>query len=132
MLGGNTVSCKSVLQRIVALSSMEAEFIAACEATKEILWIRRLLADMGYLQKDATTLWEDNRACICLSENPYSHARSKHIDVRYYWIRQHVQEFFTVRLRTISTVNQLADILTKNTGIGIFSKMRDAIFQETL
>ena len=132
MLGGNTVSCKSVLQRIVALSSMEAEFIAATEATKEILWIRRLLADMGYRQKDATTLWEDNRACICLSENPYSHARSKHIDVRYYWLRQHVQEFLTVRLRTISTVNQLADILTKNTGIGIFRTMRDAIFQETL
>ena len=58
MLGGNTVSCKSVLQRIVALSSMEAEFIAATEATKEILWIRRLLADMGYRQKDATTLWK--------------------------------------------------------------------------
>ena len=42
------------------------------------------------------------------------------------------KKYFTVRLRAISTVNQLADILTKNTGIGIFSKMRDAIFQETL
>ena len=86
-LNGSTVTARSMLQRIVALSSMEAEYIAACECAKEIVWMRRLV-ELNQEQTEPTKLMEDNRACICLANNPVQHSRSKHIDVRFHYLRQ--------------------------------------------
>ena len=127
-VGGNLVSCKSILQRIVALSSMEAEYIAACEAAKEVIWFRRVLEDLGFPQGGPTTIWEDNRSAICFSENPHDHSRSKHIDVRYHFLRQHTMDFKTIVLRAIGTKEQLADMLTKNTDTLTFVKHRNKAF----
>ena len=123
-VGGNLITCKSILQRIVALSSTEAEYIAACEATKEAVWMRRVLTDIGFPQSQPTTIWEDNRSAICLSENPHDHARTKHIDLRYHYLRQQVQ-LKTVILRSIGTKDQVADILTKNSDSVTFIRHRN-------
>ena len=82
---------------------MEAEYIAACECAKEAIWFRRVLADLGFPQQGPTTIWEDNRAAICFSKNPHDHGRSKHIDVRYQFLRQHVMELGTLILRSVGT-----------------------------
>ncbi len=55
--------------------------MSATQATKEAVWLRQLLKDMGYKQKGPTILHEDNQGCIMLSKNPVYHARTKHIDI---------------------------------------------------
>ena len=107
---------------------MEAEYIAACEAAKEVIWFRRVLEDLGFPQGGPTTIWEDKRSAICFSENPHDHSRSKHIDVRYHFLRQHTMDFKTIVLRAIGTKEQLADMLTKNTDALTFVKHRNKAF----
>jgi hypothetical protein len=66
--------------------------VAASEATKEIIWLCQLLEAIGFPQNEPTTLFADNNGAICLSEDPYFHARVKHINVRYHHIREKVSE----------------------------------------
>jgi len=96
----------------VALSSTEAEFIAASNATQEVVWMRLLLKDMGYYQKGPTKLFEDNQSCIKFIENEKASARIKHLDVR----RCHIKEIIKqneIRLQYCPTEDNQADILTK-------------------
>ena len=89
-VGGNTVNWKANLQSVTALSSTEAEFMALTEAAKEALWIKGLMKDLG-LEQDKVTLWCDSQSVICLSKNSTHHERTKHIDVRYNFIRDVVE-----------------------------------------
>lgn len=91
-LGGNPIAWQSAKQRVVALSSYEAEYIAATTTTCQGIWLSRLLTDL--LGERATTpeLFVDNQSAIALSRNLVHHDRSKHIDVRYHFIRQCVAE----------------------------------------
>ena len=89
-VGGNTVSWKANLQSVTALSTTEAEFMALTEAAKEALWIKGLMKDLG-LEQDKVTLWCDSQSAICLSKNSNHHERTKHIDVRYNFIRDVVE-----------------------------------------
>jgi hypothetical protein len=125
-INGAAVACRSMRQRIVTLSSMESEYVSAGEAAKEVIWLRLLLKEMGYPQPGPTIIWEDNRAAICLSENPTNHNRTKHIDVRHHWLRQLVHDKI-VKLQAIKTTDQLADILTKNTERSLFIKLRNRV-----
>ena len=125
-VNGSAVAVRSILQRIVTLSSMESEYVTAGEAAKEVVWMRQLLKNLGFPQKHATDLWEDNRAAICFSEAPTNHHRTKHIDVRHHWLRQLVSDY-VIKLRPIRSHNQVADILTKNTEKGLFLKLRDRL-----
>ena len=86
--------------------------------------MRRVLSDIGFPQSQPTTIWEDNRSAICLSKNPHDHSRTKHIDLRYHYLRQQVQ-FKNVILRAIGTKNQVADILTKNSDSVTFIRHRN-------
>lgn len=112
MLGGACVSWASVLQKTVALSSAEAELMASTEAAKEAIYLRLLLSDLGFPQEEATVIYEDNQACIKMSENPVHHKKSKHINMRYYFVRDKVEEG-EIKLIYIPTAEQLADLLTK-------------------
>jgi hypothetical protein len=112
MIGGGSVSWASKLQPTVALSSAEAEYMAACAATQEAVYLRRLMEGLGYKQEAATVILEDNQGCIALSENPVLHQRTKHIDVRYHFVRERV-ESGEVRLVYVPTEHQLADLMTK-------------------
>ena len=108
----NTIDWKAKQQDVVALSSAESELISACSATQSAVYIRQLLMDLGFKQDEPTVIMEDNQACIAMGNNPITHKRTKHIDVRYHFVREKV-ESKEVELVYIPTQHQLADILTK-------------------
>ena len=111
-LGCCLICWQSKQQVSVALSSMEAEYMAACAASQEAIWLRRLLREFGSLFTRPFTLLEDNAACISLSKNPGDFPKSKHIDVRYHFVREHVASGEII-LRKVGTKDNLADVFTK-------------------
>ena len=86
-LGSAAVSWYSRKQRSVALSSVEAENMAAIQVACEAIWIRKILVGLFDQRMDPTVIYCDNQSCIKLSENPVFHDRSKHIDIRYHHLR---------------------------------------------
>ena len=110
--GNSPIIWQSKLQPIVALSSTEAEYMALTNATQEALWIRSLLKEFGFSMNMPTTVWCDNKGAIDLTYNPIHHKRTKHIDLRYHFIRQIVQEGHVV-IDTIDSSEMLADLLAK-------------------
>jgi hypothetical protein len=96
----------------VALSSAEAECMAACEATQEAIHLRLLLGEMGLPQERPTVLYEDNQSCIAMSESPTLQRRSKHIDIKFHFVRERVERG-EIKMEYIPTGEQLADIMTK-------------------
>lgn len=86
--------------------------MALCSATQEAIHLRQLVKDLGHAQDEATVIFEDNAGCIALSENPVFHKRSKHIDIRYHFIRERVANN-EIKVKYIPTEDQLADLLTK-------------------
>ena len=125
-LGNNLITWQSQKQRVVALSSCEAEYIAAATGACQATWLARLLAELKGEKASATTLKTDNQSAIALSKNPVFHDRSKHIDVRYHYIRECVEED-RVRPESIGTTEQLADMLTKALGKERFCWLRSKI-----
>ena len=111
-LGCCIISWQSKQQTSVALSTMEAENMAACAATQEALWLSRLLKEFGCQFSNPVTILEDNQACIHYSRNPGDFQRTKHIDQKYHFVREHVAEG-NVILQKVKTTDNLADIFTK-------------------
>ncbi|KAE8883223.1 Retrovirus-related Pol polyprotein from transposon TNT 1-94 [Phytophthora fragariae] len=124
MIGNAHVVFKSKFQRTVALSSAEAEYMALSLCVQEVLWTRAMLTDMGTLQRNATTIWEDNQGAIALAQNAGYHGRTKHVDIRHHFIRENVERG-TVKVEYVDTKNQLADILTKALGTKTLKFLRD-------
>lgn len=116
MLNKGLVSWTSAKQRCVATSTTEAEYIALCEAAKQGQWLRTLLKELGrhrLLDKSqAVQIFSDNQSCIAIAEDPIAHRRTKHIDVRYHYIRQLISAGKT-RVSYIPTDHMKADVLTK-------------------
>eukprot|EP00253_Pinus_taeda_P036617 PITA_36617 len=108
-------SCCSRKQKSVGLSSVEAEYMAASTTLCETIWLRKLLVNLIRRRMEATTILCDNQSCIKLSKNLVFHDRSKHIDIRCYFIRDCVQRG-AVQLRYTPTGEQVANILTKALG----------------
>ena len=106
------VSWRSQKQRVVACSTTEAEYIALAEATKESLWMHRLLSEMREESVIPVVINMDNTSAIRLANNPEFHQRSKHIDVAYHLAREHVQSGF-MKINYVQSSDQLADGLTK-------------------
>ena len=86
-IGNCIVSWASKKQSIVALSSTEAEYVALCSAAQETVWLRNLLADVGFQQSTPTCVKEDNQGAMCLAKNPKNHNRTKHIDIKFHYTR---------------------------------------------
>ena len=122
-IGDATVSWRSKKQPIVALSSTEAEYIAWCAAAQETIWLRNLLKNIGFLQTGATTLYEDNQGAIALSKNPKDHPRTKHIDVKYHYVRETIENK-SIDLLYCPTADMLADVMTKGLPKHSFEKFR--------
>ena len=114
MLGNNPISWSSWKQPTVALSSTEGEYMAATEASREAIYLRRLLSDLGFPQTSPTTLYMDNQSAIQISRTSLiAHSnRTKHIDTQHHWIREQVQNN-VIDPQYIPTIDQTADILTK-------------------
>jgi hypothetical protein len=126
MISGGAVSWASRLQPTVALSSTEAEYMAACAATQEAVYFRQLLGDLGCGVSGPTVIYVDNQGAIALGENPVRHKRSKHIEVRYHYVRERVARGDT-RLQYISTVEQLADLFTKALPVHTVVRLRAGV-----
>ncbi len=109
---GGAVSWSSKKQEIVSLSTTESEYVAAMHGMKEALWLRNLLAEVFEPLTDATTLFSDNQSAIALTKDHQFHPRTKHIDVRYHFIRW-VVENGALRLVYCPTADMVADALTK-------------------
>lgn len=108
---GGSISWKSCKQRTVALSTTEAEYMALSDATKEAIYLRNLLFELtGRL--DCIEIYNDNQSAQKLANNPVFHDRSKHIDIRYHFLRDAVLEN-KISLKYLSTEEMVADILTK-------------------
>jgi hypothetical protein len=111
-LGGGAISWSSKKQTTVALSSTEAEYIAGAHAAKEAIWLRQLLTELGQDMSFPTTLHVDNQSAIAIARNPEFHKRTKHIDVRYHYLRQ-VIDNGSLQLKYTPTQEQVADVFTK-------------------
>ena len=108
---GGAVSWQSRLQKCVALSTTEAEYVAATEACKELLWLKRFLQELGFKQQCYVVLC-DNQSAIHLAKNSMFHKRTKHIDVRYHWIRDAIEDGL-FELDKVHTDDNGSDMLTK-------------------
>ncbi|KAJ9542648.1 hypothetical protein OSB04_029154 [Centaurea solstitialis] len=112
-LGSGAISWSSKKQGIVALSSSEAEYVAATASACQAVWLRRLLADFGQVQEGATQIYCDNKVMIAMSKNPTFHSRTKHIDIRYHFLRDLIAKGI-IELKHCGTRQQVADVLTKS------------------
>ena len=118
----NTVIWASKKQKIVTLSSTEAEYVAACTAACETVWVINTLASLKIDVNRPVTMYEDNLACIMISKNPETR-RTKHFDTKYHFLRELVSGK-EIKLESISTKDQLADTLTKALPFEPFQKFR--------
>lgn len=112
-MGTGAISWQSRLQSIVALSTTEAEYVAATTAGQEILFLRNLLHSFGYKFDSPSTLYIDNQSALQVAKNPEHHGRMKHLDLRFYWLRDEVEKG-SIRLEHIRTDEMPADLLTKS------------------
>jgi hypothetical protein len=111
MFNGCSIMWWSKIIRTVACSSQDAEFMALSDSCREVCFIQNLLNSIGY-HVTKSSLFGDNKGSLCLAKNPGDHQKSKHIEVRYFFIRQKVEEE-RVQVAYVKTTDQLADLLTK-------------------
>ncbi|CAI0452658.1 unnamed protein product [Linum tenue] len=127
-LSGGAVSWSSKKQPVVTLSTTEAEFVAAAGCATQCVWLRRVLEQMGWNTsvQEGTKIYCDNNSAIKLSKNHVLHGRSKHIDVRFHYLRELVKDG-TVELVHCGTTHQIADIMTKADKNETFEFLRDQL-----
>ena len=130
-LAGGPIAWQSAKQKVVALSSCEAEYIAAAGAACEAVWLARLLAELIGGAVLAPKLKVDNKSTIALMKNPVHHDRSKHIDVKFHFIRECCDRKL-IDVEFVGTELQLGDILTKALGRVRFQELRGDIGMKNL
>jgi hypothetical protein len=117
------VSWASKKQNLVALPTAEVEYIAAGHCCAQLLWMRQTLKDYGYKLSKVPLLC-DNESATRMADNPVEHNRTKPINIRYHFLRDHQQKG-DIEIAYVSTHNQLADIFTKPLDEKTFSKHRN-------
>jgi histone deacetylase 1/2 len=110
--GPNLIARNARKQATISRSSTEAEYKAVANATAELIWVQSLLRELRVSQKQPPVLWCDNIGATYLSSNPVFHARTKHIEVDYHFVRERVAQKLLC-IKFISSKDQLADIFTK-------------------
>nr|GEY96230.1 copia-type polyprotein [Tanacetum cinerariifolium] len=123
---GVAITWASRKQSIVALSSTEAEYVAAAACACQVIWVRDVLKEFSSDTSEATKIQCDNTSAIKLSKNPVFHGKCKHIGVRYHFLRDLVNNG-TVELEFCGTKDQLADTLTKPLQRDVFIKIREQL-----
>ena len=111
-MAGGPIAWQSRLQTTVAVSSMEAEYMAAFAMVQEICWLRGVMFELGFELNEPTKVYMDSRSAIDLANNPVHHKRSKHISIKYHWLRQKTKRS-VVTLQYVPSSIQLADVMTK-------------------
>ncbi|KAI0500477.1 hypothetical protein KFK09_018690 [Dendrobium nobile] len=125
-LGDTLVSWTVKKQSTVSRSSTESEYRALAAATADTIWIKKLLADFRLDHTSPVDMFCENTSTIALANNPVFHARTKHIEIDQRFVREHIQNI-VIRLLPISTVDQLADILTKPLSTPRFKLLRSKL-----
>lgn len=110
--GSGLITQSAKRQSIIVLSSTEAEYVVVTSAGTQVLWLRKILEEIGEKQIHGTVIYCDNVSAIKLAKNPVYHSRTKHFDLKYHFIRDLVQKK-DIELKHINTQHQLADIFTK-------------------
>ena len=113
-------------QATVALSTSEVEYVSVSAATQEAVWLRRLLTDIQAIPEGPTVIMEDNQGAIGIAKNPIQHAQTKHIDIRYHYVCEALQQGI-ICLSYCPTDKQLADLLTKGLPRERFEVLRKAM-----
>jgi hypothetical protein len=112
LVAGGAVAWSSKKQQTVALSTAEAEYVAATHIAKQVLWQRTLLQELDFPLPSTSTIFTDNQAAISISHHPEFHARTKHIDIAHHFLRDLIAEG-TINTVYVNTRDNLADLFTK-------------------
>ncbi|CAK9834334.1 Copia protein, partial [Anthophora retusa] len=107
-----TISWSTKRQSSTAASSTEAEYMALFEAVKEAIWLKSLALSININISKPIVIYEDNNGCISIANNPGNHKRSKHIDIKYHFSREQIEQN-VIKLEFVCTERQVADIFTK-------------------
>lgn len=126
LLSLGAVSWLSKKQPIVTLSTTEAEFVAAAGCASQAIWMRRVLEMFGQEQEECTIIHCVNSSTIKLSKNPVMHGRSKHIDVRFHFLRDLARDG-VIELVHCGTHDQVADLMTKPLKLNDFRRFREKL-----
>ena len=110
----------------VAQSTVEAEYMALSVATQEAIWLRHLQDELGVTDAGPTLIYEDNQGAISMAKNPVFHKRTKHVQIRYHFVREAVEQG-TIILEYCRTDDMLADRFTKALARDQFEKLRAGI-----
>ena len=130
-LNGNAVAFGTGLAARTATSTPEAEYVAMAHGLKELLWTYQTLLTMGIDIQLSMQIMEDNQACIQIADNPISQRRTRHVDIRYHFVRDYINDG-TVTLAYCATKDMLADIMTKIMPRAAFTKLRDKIIGDVM
>ena len=125
-IGGGPVAWASRIQPCVTLSTVEAEYVSLSSTAQDMVWLRTLLRDLGFPQTLPSTIFEDNQGAIALAEGVKFSRKSKHIDVRFHFIRQQI-EVGNIQLKYCPSQEMLADIFTKALPSSTFTLLRNQI-----
>ncbi|KAI0502061.1 hypothetical protein KFK09_017006 [Dendrobium nobile] len=125
-LGPNLISWTVKKQATVAKSSTEAKYRSLSAAASDVIWLRRLAAELQLIQQSPTTIHCDNTSAMAIAKNPVFHARTKHIEIDYHFIRQQINSG-NIKLEHISSADQIADILTKPFSVSRFMELRSKL-----
>jgi hypothetical protein len=111
-LSGSPIAWAARKQPSISLSSTESEYLASTLATREAVYLRQFLTEIGFPPTDPIPLLVDNQSAIALARNPEFHARTKHIEVRHHYVREKIEDGI-IDLQYCPTADQIADIFTK-------------------
>ncbi|KAF2347216.1 hypothetical protein FHG87_022028, partial [Trinorchestia longiramus] len=125
-LSNSVITWRSVKQSCVALSTAEAEYVALAGAAQEAIWLKHLLDDLEFKTGGPMVVNEDNQSAICLTQNPKYHGRSKHIDIKFHYVRDLVRNK-EIDLVYCSSNDMFADIFTKGRSAEKFSRLRSKL-----
>lgn len=127
LLNDSAISWASKKQTTVSLSTTESEFVAAAGAAQEAIWLRNILADLGFEQPNPTRINEENQSCIKLANSTKAFTRIKHLSIKYHFLKDLVQAKI-VELHYCPTDKMLADVLTKALSAPRFKSLLHGLF----
>ena len=122
-LADGAICWNSHAQKTIALSSTEAEYMAMSDCSRQVTWLQTLLTELGYPLK-SIPICGDNQGSVFIASNPITERRSKHIDIRYHYIREKVENG-TISVQFLPGIDNPADMFTKPLGKIKFSKFRE-------
>ncbi|MCI33107.1 cationic amino acid transporter 1-like, partial [Trifolium medium] len=131
LYGGAPISWCSRKQYVMALSTCEAEYIVASLSACQGVWLSNLINEIANVKCDTVIIKVDNMSAINLAKNPIAHGRSKHIEMRFHYLREQVSSG-KFKLEHCRTNLQVADVLTKAVTVETFVRLRNLMYIKSL